>query len=160
MNRPTTRLRGPAAHHDASRRNHPMCQCRGYPQPPPTAWTNQAADTATLQWQHCPEMTWNLHRSVYHLNLVLLSLIVNIWLGPEQTKMKKVHFSSFNFHTSSLLVPNVSIGPKETLNFTNPIKCLGLLIFLRKKEKNKSDWKPRWKYPTFRKNKSYRASFN
>jgi hypothetical protein len=52
---------------------------------------------------------------------------------------KKVHFSSFNFHTSSLLVPNVSIGPKETLNFTNPIKCLGLLIFLRKKEKNKSD---------------------
>jgi hypothetical protein len=44
----------------------------------------------------------------------------------------KVHFLSFNFHTSSFLIPNVSFGPKETLNFTNLFKRLILLIFWKK----------------------------
>lgn len=43
---------------------------------------------------HCPEMTWNLHRSnnayVYHhlFNLVFLNLIVNIWWVQDRKKME------------------------------------------------------------------------
>jgi hypothetical protein len=43
--------------------------------------------------------------------------------------LKKFHFSTLNFQESPLLILNISFGTKWTLNFADPFKRQGLLIF-------------------------------